>query len=188
MRSILTFALTVVALPTAAHPGHGLEAAGFAAGLAHPFTGLDHLVALLASGFLAARLSRNSGLALLAAVLAALAGGTIFAHGMAGWSWIEAGIAVMLMALGAWLLLPAQQARALKIATVIVFALFHGAVHGAEAPADAHWALYLTGLFTGSAIVLGLGWLASKHLSQHWVAPVAGSSIALFGAWLAWAL
>lgn len=188
MRRILTLALAAVALPAAAHPGHGLEAAGFAAGLAHPFTGLDHLVALLASGFLAARLSRNSGLVLLAAVLAALAGGAILAHGTAGWSWIEAGIAVMLMALGAWLLLPVQQARALKIATVIVFALFHGAVHGAEAPTGAHWVLYLTGLLTASAIILSLGWLASKHITQHWVVPTAGSTITLFGAWLAWAL
>ena len=188
MRRILTFALAIVALPAAAHPGHGLGAAGFAAGLAHPFTGLDHLVALLASGFLAGRLSRNSGLALLAAVLAAMAGGAILAHGTAGWSWIEAGMAVMLMALGAWLLSPMQQASALKIATVIVFALFHGAVHGAEAPTDAHWALYLTGLLTASAIILSLSWMASKHITQHWVAPVVGSTVALLGAWLAWAL
>lgn len=129
MRRILTLALAAVALPAAAHSGPGLEAASFAAGLGHLFTGLDHLVALLASGFLAARLSRNSGLALLVAVLVVLAGGAIFAHGMTGWSWVEAGIAVMLMALDAWLLLPVQQARALKIATVIAFGLFQGAVH-----------------------------------------------------------
>jgi urease accessory protein len=37
-----------LSLPAAAHPGHAET--GFAAGLLHPLTGLDHLLALLAVG------------------------------------------------------------------------------------------------------------------------------------------
>ena len=38
-----------------AHPGHG-GSWGLAAGLAHPFLGIDHLVAMTAVGFWAAQL------------------------------------------------------------------------------------------------------------------------------------
>ncbi|HEY0060604.1 MAG TPA: HupE/UreJ family protein, partial [Telluria sp.] len=49
MKKIFTLALCLIALPAAAHSGHGPEL-GFAAGLAHPFTGLDHLLAMLGVG------------------------------------------------------------------------------------------------------------------------------------------
>jgi urease accessory protein len=48
-------ALTValIASPVAAHPGH--EAMGVGAGLIHPLTGIDHFMAMIAIGLLAAK-------------------------------------------------------------------------------------------------------------------------------------
>src|SRR3954466_12095077 len=47
-----------------AHPGHG-AGMSFAAGALHPWAGLDHLMALAATGLLASRLGGRAGLALL---------------------------------------------------------------------------------------------------------------------------
>ena len=49
----LVAAVSLWAAPALAHPGH--DGASLAAGLAHPLTGLDHLLAMLAVGLLAAR-------------------------------------------------------------------------------------------------------------------------------------
>jgi urease accessory protein len=40
-----------------AHPGHG---GGFPAGMAHPFTGLDHMLAMVAVGLWASQLGRRA--------------------------------------------------------------------------------------------------------------------------------
>jgi urease accessory protein len=58
-KPLLRLAVTAVSLLPAvalAHPGHG-ETSGFAAGALHPLGGLDHLIALVAVGVLAARLN-----------------------------------------------------------------------------------------------------------------------------------
>jgi urease accessory protein len=49
MKKILTIFLLLACVPAAAHGGHGLET-GFAGGLAHPFTGIDHLLAMIGIG------------------------------------------------------------------------------------------------------------------------------------------
>ena len=48
-RMALAAATLALALPAAAHPGHGADS-GFVNGLLHPVTGVDHLLALLAVG------------------------------------------------------------------------------------------------------------------------------------------
>ena len=45
--------LTIMTLPAFAHPGHG-SSDGFLSGFFHPFTGLDHLLAMVAVGVWAA--------------------------------------------------------------------------------------------------------------------------------------
>jgi len=44
--------------PASAHPGHGLEP-GFIAGVAHYFSGVDHIAASLAAGLLGAVLTKR---------------------------------------------------------------------------------------------------------------------------------
>ena len=54
----------VAALPAAAHPGHaGHEALGVVAGLAHPLTGLDHLLAMVGVGLWSRRQTHGVWLA-----------------------------------------------------------------------------------------------------------------------------
>lgn len=67
-----------------AHPGHDhVHGGGFAAGLAHPLLGLDHLLAMLAVGLWSLRQSRAFSLA--APALAA--GGMLLGAGWPGPAW-----------------------------------------------------------------------------------------------------
>ncbi|WP_260427457.1 HupE/UreJ family protein, partial [Pseudomonas aeruginosa] len=68
----LLAALALLAAPALAfaHPGHGEH--GLVAGLAHPLTGLDHLLAMFAVGLWAAQQQGAARLALYGGVLGVL--------------------------------------------------------------------------------------------------------------------
>jgi urease accessory protein len=133
-----------------AHSGPD-HVAGFASGFAHPLGGLDHALAMLAVGLLAAHLAGRALWALPLAFLGAMAfGGAIGAAGIA-FPFVELGIAVSVVALGLALALgrlPLQGA----LAAAAIFGVFHGHAHGAELPV------------TGSAAAYGLGFLAATAL------------------------
>lgn len=76
---LLLFTLALAPGLAQAHPGHG---AGFSAGVAHPLSGLDHLLAMLAVGLWAALLGGRARWALPAAFLGVMTlGGAL---GLAG--------------------------------------------------------------------------------------------------------
>src|SRR4051794_14302732 len=79
-------ALALAALPAAAlaHPGlPATHAHGFADGFVHPFTGLDHLAAMVAVGAWSACGTRRAWVAPLAFLACLLAGALATAHGVA---------------------------------------------------------------------------------------------------------
>lgn len=158
---------------------------GLAAGLLHPFTGLDHLAAMLAVG-LWSGLVQPGGRALWAAPAAfaslLLVGALAAAAGLALPA-VEPMIAVSLLVLG--LLLALQRALPVPAAAALVgsFALFHGAAHGLELSGAAA----LAGMLLGTALLHLCGivagrWLASRQAA--WPRPAGrtlGAGIALFG-------
>src|SRR5512135_3708061 len=126
-RTIVLAALCLYAGAASAHPGHA--AAGFAGGLAHPFLGVDHLLAMLAIGLWAAQ---QGGRALWA-VPAAFVGAMLLGGALAWAGWmlphVEAAIALSVLVTG---LLIATERRApvgVGIALAAVFAVFHGYAH-----------------------------------------------------------
>ena len=153
-RAAAALALAGAAGTAAAHPGH---AEGLAAGLAHPFLGLDHLLAMLAVGLWSARAlpagRRWQGpavfvAAMLAAALAALAGVAL--------PGVEIAIAASVVLCGVLV----AQGRALGahtgLALVALAALAHGLAHGAEAPAGG-FALFAAGFVAATAALHGAG-------------------------------
>src|SRR5689334_11318431 len=72
-------ALLLLAATAGAHPGHTHETGSIGWGLAHPFTGIDHLLAAFAVGMLAALWGRVSFAVtfLAAGVLGGLAGANL---------------------------------------------------------------------------------------------------------------
>ena len=153
-------ATTFLVTPAVAHTGH--EATGLVAGILHPFSGVDHMAAMLAVGLWAAFCGGARIWAWpLAFVTAMLVGGGLGLVGVAI-PFVEPGIATSLVVLGVLIALAFEAPLAIGTALIAFFAIFHGHAHGTEAPADgvtsyaAGFAL-ATGLLHASGIALGLG-------------------------------
>ena len=151
----LAFALLVLPGAAFAHPGH--ETAGAVQGFMHPFTGLDHIVAMLLVGLFAFQLGGRALWSLPLAFLAAMAVGGFMGAGGPGGVIVEIGIALSVITLGAAVLLNVKAPIAVATAMVGLFAIFHGFAHGAEMPASVQAIYYGIGFMAGSALLIGLG-------------------------------
>ncbi|PIM53461.1 urease accessory protein UreJ [Roseateles chitinivorans] len=195
MTAAQALALTVAAvLPVFvfAHTGDGLlhehgaptAGAAFAAGFTHPFTGLDHLAAMLAVGLWSAL--TQTGRRMLAAPFAFA--GLLLIGAMAG-LWlgteglvvpgVEPTVAASVLTLG---LVAASRWRlgaTASAALVGVFAVFHGLAHGAELEGGAALAgmVVATALLHAAGLALGL---RLRALAPVW-SRTAGGAIALLG-------
>jgi urease accessory protein len=162
---------------------HGASAA-LAAGFAHPFTGLDHLAAMLAIGVWSAMTARRVWLAPLAFAVTLAVGALLGQAGLAGplLPGVEPMIAASLLVLGLLLATGAKLPASGGAAVAAVFALFHGAAHGHELSGrDALFAI--TGMVCATALLhaagIGLG-LLLKHRNA-WLPRAAGTAVALLG-------
>lgn len=177
-RAAAALALTGAAGAACAHPGH---AASLADGLAHPFLGLDHLLAMVAVGLWSARAlpaaRRWQGPAafLGAMLLAALAAPAGLA--LPG---VEVAIAASVLLCGALVAGGARLGAGAGLALVAVTALLHGAAHGAEAPVGGFLAFALG--FTASTAALHGAGLALALRLQRLPALAWGGIGALLGA------
>ena len=183
-RAFILLGLLWPALPALAHTGALGDHVhpGFMAGLLHPFTGIDHLAAMLAVGVWSALAVRPVWVAPLAFV-ALLGAGAL--GGLAGVAvpGVEPMIAASLLATGL-LVVSRLRVPGLVAALVVgVFAVFHGVAHGYElAGSDSAW-LTLAGMLTATVLLhsagLAAGW-ALRH-RQVWLARAAGAGVAAFG-------
>jgi urease accessory protein len=152
-------ALFLAAAPAAsAHPGH--DASGFASGLLHPFTGWDHVLAMIAVGILAVRLGAPRLLP--AAFIAALCAGAAIGRWTGPVSGLEQAIAATVFILGLLIALRARMPASMGAAWAGAFALLHGAAHGAEMPATAGALAYGCGFVLATLILLAAGVAAGR--------------------------
>lgn len=156
----IAFALTLALHSTAgeAHVGTGLPG-GVAQGFAHPFGGLDHLLAMVSVGLWGAFLKRPLIYVLPVVFPVVMVAGA--ALGMFGVPLprVEIGIAFSVLVLGACIAAAWKAPVAAASIVVAVFALFHGYAHGRELPSAADPVGYSVGfvLATGLLHVLGIG-------------------------------
>lgn len=167
-----------------AHPGHPSAAAGFFSGFAHPYGGLDHLLAMLAVGLYAARQPGAQRWALPAGFVAAmLAGAGLSVAGLALPA-VESGIALSVLVLGLLIALAVRLPLGAALALIAGFALFHGHAHHAEID-GARLSTYVAGFALATALLHGAGWLLAQWAPQSAVARalhrVAGAAIATTG-------
>lgn len=184
----LVFALLALLLPSFAHAHIGAgEASGWMHGLSHPFSGLDHVCAMIAVGLWAAQMG---GRALwrvpLAFVSVMILGGLL---GMAAIPvpFIEAGIGMSLLVLGVLIAAAVRLPLPVSIAMVGVFALFHGYAHGAEMPQSVSGLGYAAGFMLATALLhaSGIGVaLFLKHLERAMLLRTAGGAVAVCGSYL----
>src|SRR5438876_5599961 len=150
---LTTAALTLIPTAAFAHPGIG-DAHGFVAGFAHPLGGLDHILAMVTVGIFAWQLGgRALWLVPASFVLAMAAGGAL---GMAGLAvpFVEVGIAVSVIVLGAMVALGTKAPLPIAMALAALFAVFHGHAHGSEMPLDAGSIVYGAGFLLASALLI----------------------------------
>ncbi len=182
----IAFGVAVLILSQAAQ-AHFVSArgGGFDAGFAHPFTGPDHLFAMVAVGLWAAQLGGRARWIVPLAFMGAMCVGAGLALAGVGLPMVETGIATSVVALGLLVALSARLSVVTSSILVAAFAVFHGHSHGTELPQAASEVLYSLGflLATGTlhAIGVGLGALLGRNRSTVWMRAI-GAVIAGAGA------
>src|ERR1700759_4805527 len=129
-RSLWLLALAFVSQSVFAHPGH--ETSGIEAGLAHPLSGIDHILAMIAVGLWAFQMQgRALWMVPLTFVSAMAFGGAL---GVAGVSvpFVEHGIVASVLVLGVFLAVAVRPSAYVTYPLIALCALFHGHAHGTE--------------------------------------------------------
>ena len=157
---------------------------GFTEGLLHPFTGLDHVLAMVAVGLWASQLGGRALWLLPLTFPAVMALGA--ALGLSGVTlpWVEVGIAGSVMVLGAVVALALRPALAISIPLIGAFALLHGYSHGIELPAGASALSYGAGFIAATLVLHAVGiatGLIAGRLPVRFAARTAGGAIAVLG-------
>ncbi|MDZ7811307.1 MAG: HupE/UreJ family protein [Arhodomonas sp.] len=166
----------------AAHSGDGV--AGFAAGFAHPWTGVDHLLAMLAVGVVATIRNTRPWLVPLIFVCG-MALGAVLGHATGASPLAEWGIAASLLVLGAAVALYRRLPGLAGPALVVAAAMAHGHAHGAEAGAAVDRAGYGAGMLLATAVLhalgVALGALGRASLPVATGLRIAGAGTAVVG-------
>src|SRR4029079_9646388 len=152
------FALCLAPTAAFAHVGVG-STSGFVHGFMHPFSGLDHQLAMILVGVFAYQLGgRALWLVPLTFVGVMALGGFLGVMGIPV-PFVEVGIALSVIVLGAIVAFGVKAPVAAAMAAVGFFAIFHGHAHGSEMPLDASGFEYGLGfMLAGTALhTVGIG-------------------------------
>ena len=183
LNSALFVSLAGLPLAALAHGGHA--GGGFGAGFAHPFVGVDHLLAMLVVGAWSVlhmqRVWRAPLLFVALLALGALLGqqGVVVAQG-------EPLLAVSVLVLGLMLARRLEFAAPLALTLIGGFALVHGYAHGAELAAGRG---VLAGIVAGSTLLHVAGMLGARRLlhDRPRLAARCGQIVAVLGGGLVFA-
>ena len=171
---------------------------GFTGGFVHPWSGMDHIIAMLAVGIWGAQLGKPAIwlLPVTFPLVMALGGffGLIGVPVPGGESTVEVGVAVSGVILGAMVLASARPPMLIAAVLVGAFGMFHGYAHGHELPAADDkmmvGLLYSIGFVIATGTLHGLG--ITIGLIHHWsfgkvALRGAGAVIMALGCWCVWA-
>jgi urease accessory protein len=185
-------------LPAMAYAHLGNDAglhhvSAFLAGFIHPFTGLDHMLAMIAVGIWSVQAFRHSRgkvqdkvwakvwIVPLAFAGLMLAGGVF---GIAGvrTPLVEPMIAASLLVLGLFVAFRVKLPLPAGAAMVGTFAVFHGLAHGSELPAG-HALALLSGMVIATMLLHVTGMLLGRFVMERnvWLPRIAGAGAAAFG-------
>jgi len=179
------FASGVILFPSFAfaHTGIG-EHQSFLIGFIHPFSGFDHLVAMIAIGLWAAQLGGSAHWKVPFSFVLVMAASGLLSTFIAPLPFVESGITLSLLILG---LLIAATIRLPVSASMLIagiFAVFHGHAHGAELPQNISALSYAVGFVTATALLhlcgIGVATLLEKYGQAKWL-RVTGAAVVLCG-------
>jgi urease accessory protein len=165
------------------------RAEGLIAGLHHPISGLDHVLAMVSVGLWGAQLGAPAVWLLPVTFPMVMAFGGMLGLMGVPLPGIEAAVALSGVALGTAVLTEWRPPLWAAAALVGFFAVFHGHAHGSELPPGASGLLYSIGFVvaTGTLHVVGIGIGTIHRWAWGRVAlRVAGGGIALAGGYFLW--
>ena len=133
------------------------QAGGFLSGLAHPVSGLDHVLAMVAVGLWGAQLGMPAIWVLPVAFPMMMAFGGFL--GLVGIPipGVEIGIALSAVVLGALVLGQIRLPLPASILIVAIFAVFHGHAHGTELEPGQNALQYSLGFVISTGLLHGVG-------------------------------
>jgi len=187
LRSLSRLALvaaTLVPGVALAHTGVGATG-GFVHGFAHPIGGLDHVLAMVLVGVFAWQLGGRALWLVPAVFVGVMALGGIL--GVAGMDvpFVEVGIALSVVVLGAVVAIGVKAPVAVAMALAGLFAIFHGHAHGTELPESANAMTFAAGFVIATGLLHLAGIALGLLVKWPWgrvVVRAGGFAIALIGA------
>jgi urease accessory protein len=183
---LVLVSLMLGASPALAHVGHGATAS-FAAGVAHPLSGLDHIAVMLAVGLWAALKGGRALWVWPAAFVGVMLTGGALGMAHVPVPFVEPGILASVVALGLLVALAVDLPLWAGALVIGVFAVFHGHAHGTEVAENIGGIEYMVGfaLATATLHALGIGFALLMHrVHARAVIRVAGAACLLVGAGL----
>jgi len=186
---LLCMALALLAPSVAlAHVEKG-QAIGFITGLQHPWSGLDHVLAMIAVGIWGAQLGNPAMWLLPVTFPMVMSMGAMM--GLLGipLPGIEIGIALSAILLGSMVMGEIRPKLIIAALLVSFFAIFHGHAHGTELPAGQSGMLYSMGFVMATGVLHCIG--ITVGLVHRWPAGKlalrgAGAFIAVMGLTFLW--
>jgi urease accessory protein len=176
------------ASPAIAHVEHG-QAAGLLTGLAHPISGPDHVLAMIAVGLWGAQLGAPAlwFLPVTFPMVMAL-GGMVGLLGVP-LPGVELGIAASAVLLGLAVMSELRPPLAAAVVLVGVFGIFHGHAHGTELPPGQSALLYSLGFVAATGGLHAVGIAVGLVHDRAWgrkLLRATGAAVALAGAFFMW--
>jgi urease accessory protein len=156
----------------------------FTEGMLHPFSGLDHVLAMVAVGLWASQLGGRALWLLPLTFPAVMAVGAGLGLSGVTLPWVEIGIAGSVMVLGAVVALALRPSLAISVPLIGAFALLHGYSHGIELPASASAVGYGVGFSVATLMLHAVGiatGLIAGRLPVRFAARTTGGAIAVLG-------
>lgn len=188
VRATLGLALTLWPALAWAHTESG-RAEGFRAGLQHPLSGIDHVLAMVSVGLWGAQLGAPAiWLLPITFPMVMAIGGMLGLMGLR-LPGAEVGIAVSGVLLGLSVLAEWRPPLWAAAAMVGFFAIFHGHAHGTELPAGANGFLYSIGFVVATGTLHGIGIGIGAIHRWGWgrmALRVAGAFVASAGGYFLW--
>ena len=166
MRLILLFIGLTAALisPAIAHPSSA-STASFSAGVAHPFSGLDHIAAMVAVGLWAALKGDRALWVWPVTFISVMLFGGVLGMARVAVPFVEPGILVSVVALGLAVALAIDLPIIVGAAITGIFAFLHGHAHGTEVADTINGLEYMAGFVVATATLHTLG--ISLALNSH---------------------
>jgi urease accessory protein len=169
-----------------AHAGIG-GGMSFATGVAHPFSGIDHIAIMTSIGFWAAVKGGRATWVWPAIFVAVMVGGCTLGMMHVQMPFVEPGILCSVIVVGVVLAAAIEIPVLAGAAMIGVFALLHGHAHGAEAADSVNAAQYMAGFVVATCILLAVGVGASvilRRVTSVGINRVAGGICVAVGAGL----